>query len=259
MRCFMELTRVKVSRIDENALAALNEQPKKATEVSTKAPKPTTPKPSKEEESLILHSTQVNALIRRSKAPAMLSYLTANGLSPNFQFHPPNHHSPTLLHLAASSNSPAVVLALLTKAGSDPTYTTGEQAKTAFELAGDRATRDAFRIARTELGEYKWDWIKSKVPLGLTRKQADERDRREKEENEKEEKARRGKEMQRLKELEPKAPAARVGKTIGSSVVKGMSKREEEEKGLSPEARMRLDRERRARAAEERIKKMQGR
>lgn len=258
MRCFVELTRVKVSRIDENALAALNEEPKQSSEASAKAPKPPTPKLSKEEEALILHSTQLHALIRRSKAPAVLSYLAANDLSADFQFHPPNHHSPTLLHLAASSNSPAVVLALLTKAGSDPAYTNQEQAKAAFELAGDRPTRDAFRVARTELGEKKWDWVKSKVPPGLTRQQADERDRKEKEGSEQEEKARRGRETQRLKELEPKAPAAKVGRTVGSSVLMGMSKREEEEKGLSPEAKMRLDRERRARAAEERIKRMQG-
>ena len=259
LRCFTELTRIKISRVDEAALAALAEESKKAAEPPTvKPPKPEAPKLTKEEEAQILHSTQLSALIRRSKAAALLSYLTTNKLSPDFQFHPPNHHSPTLLHFAASSNSPAVVSALLTKAGSDPTYTNPQQPKTPFELAGDRATRDAFRVARAELGESKWDWAGARVPTALTKKQAEERENREKADNEKEEKSRRQKELEKLKQQEVKNPAKGGGRSLASSVVMGLSRREEEEKGLTPEARVRLERERRARAAEERIRKLQG-
>ncbi|RPB05254.1 hypothetical protein L873DRAFT_1825403 [Choiromyces venosus 120613-1] len=260
LRCFIELTRMKISRIDEAALAALAEGSKKAAEAPTVKPsKPEVPKLTKEEEAQILHSTQLTALIRRSKAAALLSYLATNKLSPDFQFSPPNHHSPTLLHFAASSNSPAVVSALLTKAGSDPTSTSPQQPKTPFELAGDRATRDAFRVARAELGESKWGWTKARVPTALTKKQAEERERREKADNEKEEKARRQKELEKLKQQEAKNPTkAGGGRSLASSIVMGLSRREEEEKGLTPEAKARLERERRARAAEERIRKMQG-
>ncbi|KAG0128966.1 hypothetical protein HOY82DRAFT_565229 [Tuber indicum] len=259
LRCFTELTRMKVSRVDEAALAALAEESRKAVEPPTvKPPKPETPKLTKEEETQILHSTQLTALIRRSKAAALLSYLATNKLSPDFQFHPPNNHSPTLLHFAASSNSPAVVSALLTKAGSDPTYTNPQQPKTPFELAGDRATRDAFRVARAELGESKWDWAEARVPTALTRKQAEERENRERADNEKEEKARRQRELEKLKQQEVKSPARGGGKSLASSVVMGLSRREEEEKGLTPEAKLRLERERRARAAEERMRKLQG-
>ena len=48
------------------------------------------------------------------------------------------------------------------------------------------------------------------------------------------------------------------GRSLASSVVMRLSGREEEEKGLAPEGRVRLERERGARAAEERIRKLQG-
>ncbi|KAL9035765.1 MAG: hypothetical protein Q9180_004678, partial [Flavoplaca navasiana] len=150
MRSFIELTRVKVEVVDEAAIAAAA-----AAEAASAIPKPDSapskpspPKPSKEEEEAILHTTQLQALIRRSKVPALLSYLTSNSLSADFRFHPPssqaNHHAPTPLHHAASINSPPVVLALLTKANANPTTLNAEN-KTPFTLAGDRATRDAFR------------------------------------------------------------------------------------------------------------------
>jgi len=264
MRSFVELTRIKVSRVDETALAALAADTHKApTPVKPKEPSPAPPKLSKEEEEALLHTSQLNALIRRSKAPAVLSYLTSNKLPANYCFHPPSqyHHSPTPLHLAASLNSPAVVFALLVKAFADPTQL-NEDSKTPFELAGDRATRDAFRVARSELGEKKWDWEAARVPPALKKNQAEARERREREEAEKGEKERREKEMARLKEAEKerKQGKAKPGVSLGSGGVQtGLSRIEEETRGLSAEAKMRLERERRARAAEERIKKMQNR
>jgi hypothetical protein len=45
---------------------------------------------------------------------------------------------------------------------------------------------------------------------------------------------------------------------LGAAEKTGAEKREEEMRGMTPEMRMRLERERRARAAEERIRRMQG-
>ena len=155
MRAFVELTRVKVSQIDEAALAAAAAAEAKEKEPATKPSsthaKPSAPKPSAEEEALLLHTSQLQYLIRRSKAPAVLAYLSKNSLSPDLFFHPPStqahHHASTPLHLAASINSSAVVLALLTKANANPTLVNGED-KPPFDIAGDRATRDAFSVAR---------------------------------------------------------------------------------------------------------------
>lgn len=282
LRCFIELTRVKVSQVDEAALAA--ERARLEAEADAQAAgkqkanqaKPSAPVKDPEEETAILHTSQMESLIRRSKAPALLSYLASNSLSPNFVLHPSNsqahHHAPTPLHLASSINSPALVLALLTKGGSDPTNVSPE-GKTPFEIAGDRATRDAFRLARSELGEAKWDWDGgAKVPEPLTKGEVDQRNERERKEEEEKETARRSADLERIREEERRKETERKkgvedkrekkmgkGKTVGVNAKREMTaeeRRAEEAKGMTPEMRMRLERERRARAAEERMRKL---
>ncbi|KAJ4363642.1 hypothetical protein N0V83_009938 [Neocucurbitaria cava] len=277
MRAFVELTRVKQSTIDEAALAALN-APQPDTTTTAPAPaKPKPPKPSKEQELAALHTSQIIPLIKRSKVPALLNYLKTNNIPSTFTFYPENHHTPTPLHLAASLNSAPIVLALLTKASADPTLM-NDDARTPFTLAGDRATRDAFRVARSELTSSStstpttsWDWDLAGVPPPLSKAEANARDAQEKSEREAESKAeseRRKAEAERLRK-EGEAEEARrregrlgKGKALGAGgmglVKSGAEVREEEMRGLSDEARARMERERRARAAEERFKRMQG-
>ena len=266
MRAFVELTRVKVSEVDESALAAAAAAAEAAASEPASKPTPTTlfkPKPSKEDEEATLHTSQLQALIRRLKAPALLSYLSSNSLSPNYTFHPPqtqaNHHAPNPLHLASSMNSAVVVLALITKAGADPT-TVNSEGKTAFDLAGDRATRDAFRVARSELGENKWNWNAAHVPTSLSKVEATERDAREKTEADKTESDRRKAEEERLRREAPKTDSAprKDGKKLGAVPKTAEERREEDARGMTPEMKVRVERERRARAAEERMKKMTG-
>lgn len=267
MRCFKELTRVKVSEIDEVALAAAAEvaKQKEESKPSTPRPQPQKPKLSKEEEAALLHTSQVQALIRRSKVPALLSYLSKNSIPPTFTFQPTdstqNFRCPTPLHLAANNNAPAVVTALLTRANSDPTVANLE-GRTAFELAGDRATRDAFRIARHELGESRWDWAATKVPSAISKADADSRAERERKEAIEEETNRRKASLERLKKEDAERAAQQIskpgGRTLGAVEKTAAEKRDEETRGMTPEMRMRLERERRARAAEERFRRMQG-
>ena len=274
MRAFVELTRVKISQVNEEALAAAAELEQKSAS-STKPPATPQgksnpqPKPSKQEEEAALHTSQLQALIRRSKVAAILSYLTTNSLSADFPFYPPAtqqfHHAPTPLHLAASINSPSVVLALLTKAGADPTLLNGE-GHPPFDLAGDRSTRDTFRVARAELGEQRWDWRTAHCPVALSKAEAALRAERERNETEREEQERRRAETERLKReaaiLEKadvegrKGPKKGLGLGFGEKT--GAERREEEARGLTPEVWARLERERRARAAEERIRRMGG-
>ncbi|KAJ5104842.1 hypothetical protein NUU61_002189 [Penicillium alfredii] len=267
MRCFKELTRVKVSEVDEAALAAA--EAKKREEVSkppTPRPQPQKPKMSKEEEAALLHTTQIQAMIRRSKVPALMSYLSNNSISSSFTFQPTdspqNFRCPTPLHLAANLNSSAVVTALLTRAGSDPTAVNSE-GKTPFEIAGDRATRDAFRVARHELGGSKWDWNAAKVPSAVSKSDAESRAERERKTAEDEETNRRKAGMDRLKREDVERATQQKftksgGRTLGAVEKTAAEKRDEETRGMTPEMRMRLERERRARAAEERFRRMQG-
>lgn len=268
MRCFKELTRVKVSEVDEAALAAAATA---AKQKEKEGPKPPTPRPqaqkpklSKEDEAAQLHTTQIQALIRRSKVPALMSYLSNNSIPPSFVFQPAdspqNFRCPTPLHLAANLNSPAVVTALLTRVIADPTITNSE-GRAPFELAGDRPTRDAFRVARHDLGESKWDWNTAKVPSAISKTDADKRNEQEQKSAEAEEKNRRKADLERLKkedaEREAQLAASKPGRTLGAVEKTMAEKRDEETRGMTPEMRMRLERERRARAAEERFRRMQ--
>lgn len=262
MRCFIELTRLKVREFDP-AQAAKAQQDAETKVAPSKPAKPVAPKLSEEEETALLHTTQLQAFIRRSKLPALLSYLKNNDVQADFVFQPAdsqqNHHAPTPLHFSASQNSAPLVSGLLLKAGSDPTLK-NKEGKTAFELAGDRATRDAFRVARDELGEQKWEWEAARVPPAMKRAEADKREERERKEIESNEAERKKAEEARLKVEGPKITekASRAKGILGGLQKTAQEKREEEARGLTPEQKMRLDRERRARAAEERIKRMQG-
>ncbi|KAI0467388.1 hypothetical protein F4859DRAFT_494267 [Xylaria cf. heliscus] len=264
MRSFIELTRLKIKEINP-AQATKPAQESSTKTAPAKPSKPAAPKLTEEEETAQLHTSQLQAFIRRSKLPALLSYLKSNDLQPNFVFQPAdsqqNHHAPTPLHLAASQNSAPLVSGLLLKAGADPTLQSNE-GKTPFDLAGDRATRDAFRVARDELGEPAWDWDAAHVPAALKRADAERRDERERAEAERKEAERRAVEEIRLRREGPKVGDAKtVGKSrsvLDAGVPRSaQDRREEEARGLTPEQRLKLDRERRARAAEERFRRMQ--
>ena len=264
MRAFVEITRVKVSEVDEVALAEAAAAALSQPEANHGASQANVPvaeakaKPSKEEETANLHTTQLQALIRRSKVPALLSYLANNSLTPNFLFQPPstqaNHHAPTPLHLASSINNSAVVLALLTRAGGDPSEINVD-GKTAFDLAGERGTRDAFRLARSELGEEKWDWNTAHIPAPLSKAEVDQRDEDERAEAGRAELERRKAEEVRLrKEVQVVDNGSKkAGRGVGAVEKTAEERREEDGRGMTPQMRMMVERERRARAAEARL------
>ena len=264
LRAFSELTHLKVIKQEEKASemrsAEVPKFPASGTAVPRKLDKP---KLSEEEEDALLHTTQLQALIRRSKAPAVLNYLEKNSLSPDFAFFPPdaasNYHAPTPLHFASRLGSAALVTSLLMKGKANPMIPNRE-GKTAYDLAGDKATRNAFRIARHELGETSWDWARTHCPSALSKDEVAEQGAAQRQESESVEQARREAEMERLKEDERKraksnGPKMGSGKTLGGDM-SGLDLRENEARGLPPEMKATLERERRARAAEERLKKL---
>lgn len=262
LRSFQELTRLKVS-----SLVDVIPEPAKVRPTVPKPSKPKveSPKLSKEDEAAQLHTTQLENLIRRSKAPGVMLYLSKNEISPNFRFYPPgpHHHAPTPLHLAAATGSGAIVTALLVKAKADPSLK-NEEGKTPYDLAGDHRTRDAFRVARHDLGEGAHNWAAAHVPAGIPQEEATRRAESEKTSNASAEAERRKADLERIKHEEEQRAANKMerkggaGKSLSAAAEKtGSEMREEEMRGLTPEMRMRLERERRARAAEERIRKMQ--
>ncbi|KAF2768211.1 hypothetical protein EJ03DRAFT_328575 [Teratosphaeria nubilosa] len=276
MRAFVELTRVKVDVVDEaarakQAEAAAAAAQKAEAQANNKQRKPNPAKPSQEDEEAALHTTQLQALIRRSKAPGLVSYIQSNALTPDFTFFPPehNHHAPTPLHLAAASNSPACVTALLLKLGANPTLPNADN-KSAFEIARDRPTRDAFRLARSHLGDSAFAWDSAGIPAALSQAEADSRTAREKAEKaeaEAAERSRRAKEVERIRQADQERLVAERESKLGEGpavvaagrVMTAEERRAEEARGMSEEMRVRLEREKRARAAEERMRRLQGR
>ncbi|KAI9894975.1 MAG: hypothetical protein M1814_000196 [Vezdaea aestivalis] len=245
-RCFNELTTLKVSH--EDPIPAPIPIPEESAPKAAH-PRPASPQLSDKEQAAVLHTSQLTSLIRRSKASALLAYLSSNKLTSSFSFFPPSshHHAPSLLYLAASLNSPASVTTLLVRANADPTLR-NEDGKSAFELAGDKPTRDAFRVARFDLGDEKWDWDAAGVPAGISRTDIDAKAKGEKKREEEAESTRRKLETARLTE------ASSGPITQNKIEPSARDRREAEARGLTPEGRMRLERERRARAAEARMK-----
>lgn len=277
MRSFIELTRVKVREFNGQSLATPASDALSKTDTtrnSTMAPTATTKSTlSDEEETFILHTTQIQALIRRSKLPALVLYLKSNSLDADFKFYPPdapqNFHTPTPLHFAASLNNPVMATGLLVKAHANP-ETINSEGKPPFDLAGDRPTRDAFRLARSRLATVPppvtWDWEKAHVPSPLTDAEVEARRTEETLGQRREEDDRRKAETERLKNEGPKVvesgplgKSASMGRALAMEAARktAQEKREEESRGLTPDMRMKLDRERRARAAEERFKATQ--
>ena len=266
MRAFVELTRAKVSKIEEpkpSQKGVVASTKPLAAPTTTVTPDPAKAQQAKQDEVALLHTSQLQALIRRSKASAVVGYLASNSLSADFNFQPTTaqsvHHAPTPLHSAASFNSPAVVLALLTKSGSDPTVRNGE-GRTPFDIAGDRATRDAFRIARSEIGEEKWNWEAAHCLPPLTKEEAAKRSETERAQERAAEHSRRQADAERLeKERRTESVPTKGGpRTVTGQEMSAADQREQQRRGLPPELRAKLERERRARAAEERIKRMTG-
>jgi hypothetical protein len=143
-----------------------------------------------------------------------------------------------------------MVSTLLEKAGADPTALNSEE-KVPFEIAGDRPTRDAFRIARSELGESRWDWHKAHCPPAMTREEAESREKAQQAEINDREEQRRKAELERIEQEKSSAHNTKSssGKKIPALETTAADRREQEARGLTPEQKQRLERERRARAA----------
>lgn len=253
-RAWVEVTRVRVADIPKPESST-----KKPTAKADKARASPTPPPQKKKAEPTVAEKQTDelvAFIKRSRVPKMSQYLKSQGLDSNFRLEPTDAYetTPTLLHYASSEGSAAVVTALLTNFKADPTVrnATGRRP---FDLARDQKTKDAFQLARGSLGETAWDWDAAGVGPALTKAEIEERDAKEREANL----------QQRQREIEAldRAEAARklertvykhgTGKKLSSAVATAPSAQSGLE-GLSPEARMRLERERRARAAEARLR-----
>lgn len=162
------------------------------------------------------------------------------------------------MHVASHYGHPELVRYLLVDAGTDPTLTGAAGVHMAYDLAKDKETRNAFRRVMAEMPE-KWDWMRAHVPSALTKEMEEEQGRKEAEKKKKEkEKKKKQNEEKKEKAKEQEPTQAQKGKQAAGPSIKGLLDvgSQLNTAHMTPEARARLEREKRAKAAEMRFAKI---
>ncbi|KAK7031385.1 bVLRF1 domain-containing protein [Favolaschia claudopus] len=292
-RCLTELTRAKLSHLTEDALRAQDEAylaslPKPKAIPTPAAPLPEKPKPvklSKEEEVLREKWARLLEMITKGRLEPLKSFWDREGESlggvnipiPDWT----GEKRATLLQVAAHAGHEDVTSWLLETLRADPTIDvplakggepedndndSGEASdspkppkgnrRTAYDLARTRAVRDVFRRCAGAHQDW-WDWFgAARVPSALSKEQEEERDEKKK--------VRRKGLKDRVKDREAKVkptepepqpePVRKVAEpTAGPRKLGGTSGASQGIVGLTPEMRAKVERERRARAAEARL------
>lgn len=200
------------------------------------------------------HSGALVSFLKKSKAPLLINYIRKNNISPDIRLEPRENylHYPTMLHYASSQGLSHMVYTLLATLKADPIIS-NEFGKTPSELSANSQTKKAFQIARYSLGEDFCDWTKAKIGGPKTREQVLEEELETKKQEERERQRIMEQELSRKTELEMKEPSYRSSGTLGG---KGALNAAVDFNGLSDQQKMRIMREQRARAAEERIRRM---
>ena len=229
-------------------------------------------------------------LVKKGRAEAVSNHLLKHGIDASQPLPLTSsseydlRRTPTILHLASHHGQAPVVKILLEKHNADPTMTTasalnqqqqqqqqqegeeGEDAAqqgaagsfTAYDIAKDKETRNAFRRAMALLPD-SWDWIGgAHVPSALTPDMEAEQERKAKEKTRKlldaERERKKTREVNRPVTAATAEPITSTGSSSSQSVMsKNMAAVSAANSHLSPEMRMRLERERRAAAAEARM------
>ncbi|KAL0953500.1 hypothetical protein HGRIS_004726 [Hohenbuehelia grisea] len=303
-RCLLELTRVKVSHLTEDALRAQDEAylaslPKpKPTPASKPEPVPEKPKVSalsKEEEHLREKWSRLLEMIHKGRLEPLKAFWEREGVGlggidtiiPEWT----NERWATILQVATHAGHEDMVMWLLEGARANPTVevpsarTAEEEAeddgnrsdasdapaaatkgsrRSAYDLARTKGVRNAYRRCAAEHPEW-WDWLgAAHVPSALSKEMEEEQEGKKKlrrkglKDRVKEREAR---EKEKEKERPPavEEPVAQPLKPnpqdlTGPRRLGGSSGASEGVAGLTPEMRAKVERERRARAAEARLK-----
>lgn len=276
LRCFSELTRVKVSHLSEEAIRALEEayiaslQPK-VRPVPVVAPQPapvkqSAPKLSPEEEARLDRRQRLIDMVRKGRMEPLPRFWERHqaefgGVDAAFE----EEDGATMLMLAAESGQEDVIRWLLETLRADPTIN-NSSGKTAYDLASTKGSRNVFR--RLAFDHPEWhDWIGAgHVPSGLSEEKEAEQDQKRADRRKGLKEKAKEREAKRAENATPPAadepPAGATASPILSAVAQarsgpqklgGGTPSQQQMAGLTPEMRMRIERERRARAAEARL------
>lgn len=287
----LELTRVKTSHLTEDALHAQDEAflaslPKPKAVPAPQAPKekpvqPSAPKLSKEDELLCDKWQRSIEMITKGRLDTLKAFWDKegqnmggiNGRVPELI---PAHAGQTILHMASEAGQEEIARWLLEEIRADPTIdlpigfnlSTDEEdgvgkRKTAYDLASTREVRNVFRRCAGAYPDW-WDWLGAgRVPSVLSQEMEEQREDKKKVRRKglKEKiKERESKEKDVPKEETKPAPVVvpKEVNTTGPRKLGGSAGDAGSIAGLTPEMRAKVERERRARAAEARMKALAG-
>ncbi|KAI7881155.1 hypothetical protein K492DRAFT_236801 [Lichtheimia hyalospora FSU 10163] len=288
-RVFIEMTTLKITQVDVDAIQSqrqkaadkqerARQQLEKSRLMDNNKKTAEKPKMAPEVEKLISLTRQGKeqvVLAHVRKHEELLLPITRGKLTP--QIVPEQEEIlrrfPSILHLAAHGAHAGLVSVLLRDIQVDPTVE-NDLGKTAYEVAREKDTRNAFRRCMYDLPNM-CDWLNAaRVPSPLSPEAELEILERDKERKERElerrrmiEQERRKRDDERIQQEEAKAAALRQqrqkshatntgARTLGGG--NNVRTTEMNMANMTPEARMRLEREMRARAAEERMRRLQG-
>lgn len=270
MRCLLELTQVKVSHFTEEELRAQDDaflasikpkvapRPPPLTQIQ-QAFKPELPELSKDQEVSRDKWQRAIDMTMKGRLESLKSFLEREqdaiaDLIPSWAISEKGHtRMVTLLQVASSAGQDEVVRWLLEDHHADPTVSVvrADEAETlhvkAYDLAPGRSTREIFQRAAAA-DPQRWKWLEdAHVPL-LEEGDIDKRDdkRREKKRLWKERVKQRDRDQSRDASASETEAAPQPPPLLKTSTVSGVA-------GLTPEMRMKIERERRARAAEARL------
>ena len=300
----LELTRVKVSHLTEDALRAQDEAyiaslPKSKTVPMAPAPepeKPKQPKLSKEEETIREKWARLLEMITKGRLDPLKTFWEreetviggVDGIIPEWT----GERRGTLLQVASQAGQEEVTRWLLEEAHADPTVAVpvgGANARqededghdsdtseapsalpagarrTAYDLAHTRGVRNAFRRCAADHPEW-WDWFgAARVPSALSKEMEEGRDEKKKVRRKGlKDKVREREAKEREKEkdkpvfIEPVKPEPSQQNMTGPRKLGGAIGTADGVAGLTLDMRAKVERERRARAAEARLKALSG-
>lgn len=204
-------------------------------------------------------TNEIISLLKKSKAPAFISYMKKNKIPINFKFEPLEQYrvTPTALHYASRSGISFMVQILLVQLHADPCIE-NVYGRTAYDICQDEEVKFAFRLARGIIGEdNSINWEESHVESGMTKEEVEESKAALKLEAEKHAKELKQEHDSVVEEF--RSEQREKGNNKKQITGPGVLRVTEEQKlsGLSEMQRMKVLREQRFRAIEARLKKQQ--
>ncbi|ODV84817.1 hypothetical protein CANARDRAFT_190087, partial [[Candida] arabinofermentans NRRL YB-2248] len=246
---------VNVPKINKDILEKLEKQ--KEALVKSKQQHTDSHKEQDEVDPDVKVTLELISLLKKGKAPALISYLNKNKIDVNFNLKPINEYmnTPTMLHYASFNGLHHICQILLINLKANPTIM-NKFGKTAYELSNNTKTQYSFQLASFTIGNdtVNFNWINdAKVPIARSKDEIDKIEKLELDKLNEEKQKIIQKSLNDAKKQFDDEKIKKFGK--GKPLLPNKQTEQTNLNTLTPEQRMKVMREQRARAAEARLKK----